>query len=31
MEVLDKEIDFILKTGVEFLGGKNIDREVFEH
>jgi hypothetical protein len=30
MEVLDKEIELILKIGVIFQGGKNIDREVFE-
>jgi ferredoxin len=29
-EVLDKEIELILKTGVKFQGGKNIDHEVFE-
>jgi len=29
-DVLDKEIEMILKTGVEFHGGKDIDREVFE-
>jgi hypothetical protein len=28
-EVLDKEIEAILKTGVEFQGGKNISAEVF--
>ncbi|MDB4583534.1 FAD-dependent oxidoreductase [Draconibacterium sp.] len=30
MEVLDKEIDLILKTGVEFQGGEDINAEVFE-
>lgn len=29
-EVLDKEIEAILKTGVEFQGGKDITKEVFE-
>jgi len=29
MEVLDKEIDLILKTGVKFQGGKAINAEVF--
>lgn len=29
-EVLDKEIELILKTGVKFQGGKEINREVFE-
>ncbi|QGY43040.1 FAD-dependent oxidoreductase [Maribellus comscasis] len=29
-EVLDKEIDVILKTGVEFLGGKEISATAFE-
>lgn len=29
-EVLDKEIDSILKTGVEFQGGKEINSELFE-
>ena len=29
-EVLDNEIDSIFKTGVEFLGGKDITKEVFE-
>jgi hypothetical protein len=29
-DVLDKEIKLILKTGVEFSGGKEIDTEVFE-
>ena len=29
-EVLDKEIEAILNTGVEFLGGKDITKEVFE-
>jgi NADPH-dependent glutamate synthase beta subunit-like oxidoreductase len=29
-EVLDKEIEMILKTGVEFSGGKEIGTEVFE-
>jgi NADPH-dependent glutamate synthase beta subunit-like oxidoreductase len=28
--VLDREIESILKTGVEFLGGKNITPEIFE-
>ncbi|MCG8522120.1 MAG: FAD-dependent oxidoreductase, partial [Pseudomonadales bacterium] len=30
MEVLDKEIDLILKTGVDFQGGKEINSETFE-
>ena len=30
MEVLDKEIEIILNTGVEFQGGKEINAEVFE-
>jgi NADPH-dependent glutamate synthase beta subunit-like oxidoreductase len=30
MEVLDKEIDLILKTGVEFQGGKDINTKDFE-
>ncbi len=29
-EVLDKEIDAILKTGVDFQGGKTIDATIFE-
>ena len=29
LEVLDKEIEIILKTGVEFKGGKEINAEVF--
>jgi len=29
-EVLDKEIEAILNTGVEFLGGKEINAEIFE-
>lgn len=29
-EVLDKEIELILKTGVVFVGGKEIDKEFFE-
>lgn len=29
MDVLDKEIDLILKTGVEFQSGKEIDAEIF--
>ena len=31
VEVLDKEIEAILKTGVEFQGGKDITKEVFEN
>ena len=29
-EVLDREIEVILNTGVDFQGGKEIDAEVFE-
>ena len=29
-EILDKEIDSILKTGVEFQGGKEINSDIFE-